>query len=212
MTILVFLLALPLLFTLLYLLVTWVVSYPYYLQMSPRYPFKKDANGIETIIEAVAYLQGCHLEGWELVEKAQKLVAAKMEYSRRNSWDTPEQAFRRGMGYCLQQAEALRLILEQLNIPSELVQSSKNLFPPKKIHEYETEGGLCGHAWLEVTLGAEKKYVCPGNLQNQPGKIHFQILGRVTPYRGFFKFLGHCGSALLNTYWDRQALARLSRP
>ncbi len=131
-----------------------------------------------------------------------------MEYSRRNSWDTPEQAFRRGMGYCLQQAEALKLILDQFQIQSRLVQSSKNLFPPQRIHEYQTRGGLCGHAWLEVTLGNETKFVCPGNLQNQPEEIHFQILGRVTAYRGFFKFLGHCGSALLNTYWDQQATPR----
>lgn len=160
---------------------------------------------MSTIKDAVVYLKNKELKEWELVKEAQKLVAEKMEYSRRNNWDTPEKAFARGMGYCQQQAEALKSILNEVGIDARLVQCTKNMFPPKKIHEYRSEGGICGHVWLRVRINDKEKDVCPGNINNEPGKIHFKVIGKVTNYSGIIKILGHIGSAFMNTVWDKKA-------
>jgi hypothetical protein len=54
---------------------------------------------IETLGDAVAACRRSGLSGWELVTYAQRLVCRKFtHYSCRNLWDTPAQAFRRGMG------------------------------------------------------------------------------------------------------------------
>jgi transglutaminase-like putative cysteine protease len=92
--------------------------YLYTLPALRRLPKAKERslNGITTIDDAVRYLHNTGKTGWELVVAAQKLVNAKMEYSRRNGWDTPSHAFRRGMGYCQQQATALLIILRKLGI------------------------------------------------------------------------------------------------
>ena len=164
------------------------------------------------IEDAINYLKKADkLEGWDLVAAAQSIVNQKMEYSRRNNWDSPRRAFARGMGYCWQQAEALKMILDGLGIESRLVQSARNLFPPKKIHEYESKGGYCGHAWLKVNINGVEKDVCPGHPENKPGKIHFVIAGKVSDYKGIIKYLGHLGSVLMNRYWDRRALAELRK-
>lgn len=81
-----------------------VALYLYTLPGLRRLPKDKarSLNGITTIDDAVRYLRGAGKTDWELVAEAQRLVNAKMEYSRRNGWDTPGRAFRRGMGYCQQ--------------------------------------------------------------------------------------------------------------
>jgi len=160
---------------------------------------------ITTLDEAVTYLSGRGLEGRDLVRAAQRLVAAKMEYSRRNNWDSPARAFERGMGYCQQQAAALLVLLRALGIEARMVQCARNEFPPKRIHEYVTRRGVCGHAWLRARVGGLELDVCPGHPDNEPGKVHFRPLGRVTAYGGLPALLGHFGSALLNTRWDRAA-------
>jgi hypothetical protein len=48
----------------------------------------------------------------------QHLAASKFTYSRLNTWDTPSRAFERGMGYCDQQAAALKHIYDRLGIAS----------------------------------------------------------------------------------------------
>ena len=160
---------------------------------------------VSTIEDAVKYLRHTKLAGWGLVTEAQRLVAEKMEYSRRNNWDSPKRAFARGMGYCQQQAEALLTILRELGFDARLVQCTKNMFPPKKIHEYQSPGGMCGHVWLRVRINGEEKDVCPGNIHNEPGVIHFKVLGKVKDYSGLIKILGHLASALMNTVWDKKA-------
>lgn len=162
-------------------------------------------DNVSTIKDAVVYLKNKELKDWELVKEAQRLVAEKMEYSRRNNWDTTEKAFARGMGYCQQQAEALKSILKEVGIDARLVQCTKNMFPPKKIHEYYSGGGICGHVWLRVRINNEEKDVCPGNISNEPGKIHFKVKGKVTNYSGIIKIFGHLGSAFMNTVWDKKA-------
>ena len=73
-------------------------------------------DGITTIDDAVEACRRTHLQGWELVAYAQKLAARKFAYSRLNTWDTPSRAFERGMGYCEQQALALKKIYDRLGI------------------------------------------------------------------------------------------------
>jgi len=162
-------------------------------------------GNVSTIEDAAAYLKNKDLKEWELVKEAQRLVAEKMEYSRRNNWDTADRAFARGMGYCQQQAEALKHILKEVGIDARLVQCTRNMFPPKKIHEYYSEGGICGHTWLRVRINGEEMDVCPGNINNEPGKIHFEVRGKITNYSGIIKVFGHLGSALMNTVWDKKA-------
>ncbi len=143
--------------------------------------------------------------GWELVAAAQKLVNAKMAYSRRNGWDTPALAFRRGMGYCQQQGMALWLILHKLGIEARPVQALRCQFPPAVIHGYPEPGRISGHMWLVVTIDGEEKDVCPGHPDNKPGKVHFTRLSRRTSYGPILRMLGHIGSMVVNAQRDRAA-------
>lgn len=180
-----------------------IYSLPPYIKLRNR-GVTSIRDNVVTIHDAVVYLRNKELKEWILVKEAQKLVAEKMEYSRRNNWDTTEKAFARGMGYCLQQADALRIILLELGVQARLVQCTRNIFPAKKIHEYYSKGGTCGHVWLRVRINGEEKDVCPGNINNEPGVIHFKINGKVTNYSGIIKILGHIGSAYMNTVWDKK--------
>jgi hypothetical protein len=73
-------------------------------------------DGITSIDDAVEACRRTHLQGWDLVAYAQNLVAREFTYSRLKTWDTPSRAFERGMGYCEQQALALKKIYNRLGI------------------------------------------------------------------------------------------------
>ena len=167
---------------------------------------EQSLNGITTIDDAVRYLRSTGKSGWALVATAQKLVNAKMEYSRRNGWDTPARAFRRGLGYCQQQATALLIILRKLGIEARPVQALRCQFPPKYIHGYTDPGGISGHMWLVVTIDGVEKDVCPGHPENVPGKVHFTLLSRKTTYGPLMQMLGHIGSMIVNVQRDNAAL------
>ncbi|MCE7984524.1 MAG: transglutaminase family protein [Caldilinea sp. CFX5] len=186
--------------------------YLYTLPGLRRLPKAKERtlNGVTTIDDAVRYLRSTGKTRWALVAAAQKLVNAKMEYSRRNGWDTPARAFRRGMGYCQQQATALLLILQRLGIEAQPVQALRCQFPPALIHGYRDPGGVSGHMWLVVTLDGEERDVCPGDPTNAPGKVHFTVLSRRTRYDLPWCFLGHIGSIILNVQRDNAALRQLA--
>jgi len=85
------------------------------LRRLPR-PGRVSMDGIITIDDAVAACQRTKLEGWDVVAYVQQLVARKFTYSRLNTWETPSRAFERGMGYCEQQALALKKIYDRLGI------------------------------------------------------------------------------------------------
>jgi len=167
---------------------------------------QRSLDGVTTINDAVRYLQHSGKTGWALVAAAQTLVNAKMEYSRRNGWDTAPRAFRRGMGYCQQQATALLLILRQLGIAARPVQALRCKFPPARIHEYWDPGGISGHMWLVVSIDGVEKDVCPGHPDNTPGKVHFEVLSRTTTYGPVMRLFGHIGSMILNVHRDNVAL------
>ena len=94
-------------------------------------------DGITTIDDAVEACRRTHLQGWDLVAYAQNLTARKFTYSRLNTWDTPSSAFERGMGYCEQQALALKKIYDRLGIETRPVFAMRCKFPAKVIDEVQ---------------------------------------------------------------------------
>lgn len=170
---------------------------------------QRSLDGVTTIDDAVRHLQRSGETGWELVAAAQALVNAKMEYSRRNGWDTAPRAFRRGMGYCQQQAMALLLTLRELGIAARPVRALRCKFPPAKIHEYCDPGGISGHMWLVVSIDGVEKDVCPGHPDNTPGNVHFEVLSRRMAYGTVNRLLGHIGSMILNAHRDNAALRNM---
>jgi hypothetical protein len=171
----------------------------------------RSLDGVVSIDDAIFRLQMTGKRGWELVAAAQKLVNAKMAYSRRNGWDTPARAFRRGLGYCHQQALALLIILRRLGIEARPVYAFRARFPPKQIHEYWEPGGISGHVWLAVRVDGVEKDVCPGHPDNEPGKVHFAILSRRRPYGPVMRLFGQLGSILVNVQRDNAALKRMQQ-
>lgn len=184
--------------------------YVYTLPALRRLPKAKERSlaGIITLDDAVRHLQGTGKRGWDLVAAAQKLVNAKMEYSRRNGWDTPARAFRRGMGYCHQQAMALLIILRRLGFAARPVHAFRCQFPPKQIHEYADPGGISGHVWLVVTIDGVEKEVCPGHPANAPGQVHFERLSPRHEYGPVMRLVGQLGSVIVNAHRDNAALKR----
>lgn len=182
--------------------------YFYTLPALRRLPKAKERSfdGITTIDDAVRYLQRTGKTRWDLVAEAQKLVNAKMAYSRRNGWDTPARAFRRGMGYCQQQAMALHMILRRLGIEARPVYVFRCKFPPKHMHEYVDPGGISGHVWLVVTIDGVEKEVCPGHPDNEPGKVHFERLSPQREYGPAMRLFGQLGSVIVNGQRDKAAL------
>jgi len=189
-------------------LVLLVLLYLYSRPALLRLPGQPETSldGIVTLDDAVSHLRNSRQAGWDLVEAAQKLVSAKMRYSRRNNWETPARAFRRGMGYCQQQAFALRQILIRLGFQARPVRTTKGLFPPAPIHEYISPERISAHTWLVVTLEGEERDVCPGHRGNAPGRVHLTLLAPRTEYPPYMWLFGHIGSMILNVRRDSEAL------
>src|SRR5690348_839364 len=155
----------------------WLLSLPL-LRRLPR-PSRVALAGIMSIRDAVEACRLTQLEGWELVAYAQHLVARKFTYSRLNPWDTPSRAFERGLGYCQQQALALKLIYDQLGITARPVFARRCRFPPQIVDGLPWDGGITAHTWLCVCIRDEERNVCPGSLLNTPGVTQFTVLSPV---------------------------------
>lgn len=162
-------------------------------------------NGITTLDDAVEACQRTHLHGWAMVEYAQSLVARKFTYSRLNTWDTPARAFERGMGYCEQQALALKYIYDKLGIESRPVFALRCKFRPQVIDDMLWPGGISGHAWLRVRMGNKEVDVCPGSISNIPGVTQFEVLSTVYPWYPWLRPLTHFGSSVENIRRDMLA-------
>src|SRR6266702_5293633 len=139
-------------------------------------------DGITTIDDAVKACKRTHLQGWDLVAYAQNMAARKFTYSRLDTWDTPSRAFERGMGYCEQQALALKKIYDRLGIKSRPVFAMRCKFPAKVVDGMPSPGGVSGHAWLRVRITDKELDVCPGLVSNRPGVTQFEILSQVRTY------------------------------
>jgi hypothetical protein len=169
-------------------------------------------DGVTTIDDAIEACKRTHLQGWDLVAYAQNLTARKFTYSRLNTWDTPSRAFERGMGYCEQQALALKKIYERLGIETRPVFTLRCKFPPKMIDGIPSPGGISGHAWLRVRIGDEERDVCSGSVDNTPGVTHFEIRSKVRTWQPWMRPFTHVGSSIENIRRDMVARRRQLAP
>ena len=155
-------------------------------------------DGITTIDDVVEACKQTQMQGWELVAYAQNLAAKKFTYSRLNTWDTPSRAFERGLGYCEQQALALKKIFDKLGIETRPVFCMRCKFPAKVVDGVYWPGGISGHAWLRVRIGDEERDVCPGSVKNTPGVTQFEILSKVMSWQPWLRPFTHVGSSIEN--------------
>ena len=162
-------------------------------------------DGITTIDDAVEACRRTQLKGWDLVAYAQNLAARKFTYSRLNTWDTPARAFERGMGYCEQQALALKMIYDKLGIETRPVFCMRCKFPGKVVDGAYWPGGISGHAWLRVKIGDEERDVCSGSANNTPGVTHFEVLAKVRTWYAWLRPFTHVGSSIENIRRDMMA-------
>jgi hypothetical protein len=164
-------------------------------------------DGIETLEDAAAACRRTGLAGWDLVTYAQRLVYRKFVcYSCRNLWDTPAQAFRRGMGYCTQYNLALQQILERLGFDVQAVFSLRVRVPD------EPDWSM-GHTWLRVRVDGETRTVCAGHADNLPGQVHFTPAAPVWPGNNVVLFLSNLGMILFCGFLEwRAILARKPAP
>lgn len=151
-----------------------------------------------TIEEAIKHCRDLDLKGWDLVAYTQKLVSTNMKYSYSNSFSMPQKAFEKGMGYCWQQAGALNIILKKLEFESRLVYAVKNLIPEKVFNGVLIKEHYSGHVWCRVRIDGVEKDVCPGNLDNKPGTIHFRPISEVKEWNSWISFWSYLGSAIIN--------------
>jgi hypothetical protein len=151
-----------------------------------------------TINEAVRTCKESDLTGWELVAFAQRLVNKNMAYSYDNSFDMPVRAFEKGRGYCWQQAKALQKILLGLDFHCYAVYAVKNQFPATQFDGVTVPAITSGHVWCRVMIGSEEKDICPGDIDNKPGIIHFKPLSEVKKWNCFISFWAYWGSAYTN--------------
>ena len=151
-----------------------------------------------TLKEAIEVCGKSNLSGWELVEYAQCLVHSNMTYSYDNSFDMPFKAFEKGKGYCWQQAKSLQYILNRLGFKCYLVYATKNQIPETQFEGITVKAHTSGHVWCRVNINGIEKDVCPVNVNNKPGKIHFVPLSKVKKWNWFIGFWVYWGSAYVN--------------
>jgi hypothetical protein len=168
-------------------------------------PGRVSMDGVTTIEDALETCRRTKLQGWDLVAYAQHLAARKCTYSRLNTWETPSRAFERGMGYCEQQALALKHIYDQLGIIARPVFAMGCTFPAKVVDGMPWPGGVSGHAWLRVRIGEEEQDVCSGSVGNRPGVTHFEVLSKVHTWSPWLRPFTHVGSSIENIRRDIMA-------
>lgn len=154
----------------------------------------KDMN----IMDAVDQCKQSGLDGVELIEFTQKLIYSNMKYSYSNSFDLPSKAFKKGYGYCWHQASVLNLILKKLRLESKLVYSTKNIIPEKLYKGVIVKEHISGHVWCRVHYNGIEKDVCPGNINNRFGEVHFKPVSKIKNWNVFVCFFSYWGSAIVN--------------
>lgn len=149
--------------------------------------------GVEelTIEDAAKELNETALKDWQLVEAARALVAERMQYSRRNSFDSAERAFARGYGYCIQHAYALTHLLSELGFNAKVVQSFRNKFP---------DGQVTSHAWVSVSIEGENRYIDSLFYNAQENELGFTPLSEVTDVSPALKMLTFWGATSVNAH------------
>jgi transglutaminase-like putative cysteine protease len=150
-------------------------------------------QGVEetTIREAAAQLAASGAESWDLVEAARGMVGERMQYSRRNSFDSPGRAFMRGYGYCMQHAYALQQLLTELGINAKVVQAFQNRFK---------DGKVTSHAWVSVSLDGEVRHIDPLFFDEQYQQLDFIPLSKITSISPIFKLITFWGGPAVNAH------------
>jgi hypothetical protein len=174
-------------------LIVFLVGVPLYalpatlsLSPGPR-PGVKDF----TIRAAAAQLEASEKKGWDLVEAARALVAERMQYSRRNSFDSAGRAFQRGYGYCTQHAYALKHLLSELDFDAKVVQAFQNRFPDRKV---------TAHAWVSVSLDGETRQVDSLYYDETNRELDFTPLSQITGISPAFKLVAFWGGTAVNAH------------
>jgi len=144
-----------------------------------------------TIEEAVAGLRDTGRTDAELIEEARSMVGERMVYCRRNSYNSYEKAFKRGYGFCQQQAFALARLLKDLGYDAVPVQAIRTQFP---------DGNIGGHAWVMIYLNGEALYIDPVYYDPAKQEVTFIPLSQVTGYSTFFRILAGWGCASINAH------------
>jgi transglutaminase-like putative cysteine protease len=149
--------------------------------------------GVEelTIEQASQKLKETGLRDWELVEKARAMVAERMQYSRRNSFDLAEKAFTRGYGYCQQHSFALASLLNQLGFEAKVVHAFQNRFQ---------DGTVTAHSWVRVKVDDETRDVDSLFYDTQAGMLAFTPLSKVLDYSPAFRLFAGWGSTAVNAH------------
>ena len=144
-----------------------------------------------TIEQAVDTLKAKNLTDLELIQETRKLLVTRMRYCRRNSYDSYKTAFRRGYGYCVQQAYALHYMLTELGFDAKVVQATKNRFE---------DGTIGGHAWVRINHNGSIIEIDPSDTNYQNKKVSFVPLTKVTEFGFLFKLVTLWGSAGVNAH------------
>jgi hypothetical protein len=144
-----------------------------------------------TIEQAVQQLKETGKKGWTLVEAARALIAERMQYSRRNSFDPAGRAFERGYGYCMQHAYALTSLLTELGFEAKVVHAFQNRFP---------DGEVTAHAWVSVWVNDETRYIDSLFYDEQAGELDFTPLSKVLDVSPALKLLTFWGGAAVNAH------------
>lgn len=142
-----------------------------------------------TLSQAAQELKETGKSGLALVEAARLLVAQRMQYCRRNSFDIHSRAFERGYGYCQQQAYALADLLTRLGFEAHVVGALRNRFP---------DGRITGHAWVQVLVDGKAYDIDSIAYDATSGKIVFTPLTRVFEYTPAFRIFAGWGSSAVN--------------
>ena len=109
------------------------------------------------------------------------------------------------MGYCEQQALALKHIYDRLGIEARPVFALRCKFPAKVVDGMPWPGGVSGHAWLRVRIGDKELHVCSDSVSNRPGVTHFEVMSKVRPWRPWLRPFTHLGSSIENIRRDMMA-------
>lgn len=149
--------------------------------------------GVEemTLAEAADLLKGTGKKGADLAEAARALVADRMQYCRRNSFDSPARAFQRAYGYCTQQAYALTDLLARLGIEAKPVYAFRNRL---------ADGRVAGHTWVRVTLDGNERDIDSLHYDADTGELTFVPLTTVRDHTPLFKWVTKWGEAAVNAH------------
>lgn len=143
-----------------------------------------------TIDEAIEIIKRKKLNKYQIIEESRRLIIARMKYCRRNSYDPFKLAFRRGYGYCIQQAQALAYILKKLGLDAVVIQSTRNKFK---------NGKVGGHAWVRVIIDGIEKQIDASGGDYDNDALTFVPLSKITELKGLFLWIALWGSGSVNS-------------